>query len=80
LSILPDQHRAFIKMPCKWTEPLRQALAAAFRQRMAQLLAAAWTVEGWLVFAVDGSRVDVPCTWKNEEAVFAEVEIVAQGP
>jgi hypothetical protein len=60
-------YQAFIKMLCKWTEPLRQALSTAFRQRMAQTLAAVWMVEGWLVFAVDGSRVDVPRTRKNEE-------------
>ena len=60
-------YQAFIKMLCKWTEPLRQTLATAFRQRMAQTLAAVWMVEGWLVFAVDGSRIDVPRTRKNEE-------------
>ena len=60
-------YQAFVKMLCKWTEPLRQTLSAAFRQRMAQTMAAVWTVEGWLVFAVDGSRVDVPRTRKNEE-------------
>jgi IS4 transposase len=60
-------YQAFIKILCKWTESLREALAAAFRQRMAQVLAAVWRIEGWLVFAVDGSRVDVPRTRKNEE-------------
>lgn len=60
-------YQAFIKMLCKWTEPLRQALSTAFRQRMAQMLATVWLVEGWLVFAADGSRVDVPRTRKNEE-------------
>jgi len=60
-------YQAFSKMLCKWTEPLRQALSTAFRQRMAQTLAAVWMVEGWLVFAVDGSRVDVPRTRRNEE-------------
>jgi hypothetical protein len=60
-------YQAFSKMLRKWTEPLRQALATAFRQRMAQTLAAVWLVEGWLVFAVDGSRIDVPRTRKNEE-------------
>jgi IS4 transposase len=60
-------YQAFIKMLRKWTEPMRHALATAFRQRMAQTLAAVWTVQGWLVFAVDGSRVDVPRTRKNEE-------------
>jgi hypothetical protein len=60
-------YQAFIKILCKWTEPLRQALSTAFRQRMAQALAAVWMIEGWLVFAVDGSRVDVPRTRKNEQ-------------
>jgi hypothetical protein len=60
-------YQAFIKMLVKWTEPLRQALSAAFRQRMTQALAAVWEVEGWLVFAGDGTKVDVPRTRKNEE-------------
>jgi hypothetical protein len=60
-------YQAFIKMLVKWTEPLRKVLSEAFRQRMVQVLAAVWTVEGWLIFAVDGSRVDVPRTRKNEE-------------
>ena len=60
-------YQAFIKMLCKWTEPLLKTLSTAFRQRMAETLAAVWLVEGWLVFAVDGSRVDVPRTRKNEE-------------
>ena len=60
-------YQAFIKMLGKWTEPLLKALSAAFRQHMMQALATVWMVEGWLVFAVDGSRVDVPRTRKNEE-------------
>ena len=60
-------YQAFIKLLRKWTEPLLKAVSAAFRQRMAEVLAAVWMVEGWLVFAVDGSRVDVPRTRKNEE-------------
>jgi hypothetical protein len=60
-------YQAFIKLLRKWTEPLLNTLSVAFRQRMGQTLAAVWMVEGWLVFAVDGSRVDVPRTRKNEE-------------
>jgi hypothetical protein len=60
-------YQAFIKMLGKWTGPLLKALSTAFRQRMTQVLAAVWMVEGWLLFAVDGSRVDVPRTRKNEE-------------
>lgn len=60
-------YQAFIKLLRKWTERWLTVLSTAFRQRMAQTLAAVWMVEGWLVFAVDGSRVDVPRTRKNEE-------------
>ena len=60
-------YQAFIKLLRKWTEPLLRTLSTAFRRRMAQTLAAVWRVEGWLVFAVDGSKVDVPRTRKNEE-------------
>ena len=60
-------YQAFVKLLRKWTEPLLKAMSTAFRQRMAQTLAAVWMVEGWLVFAVDGSRMDVPRTHKNEE-------------
>jgi len=60
-------YQAFIKLLRKWTEPLLKTLSTAFRQRMAQTLAAVWRVAGWQVFAVDGSSVDVPRTRRNEE-------------
>lgn len=60
-------YQAFIKLLRKWTEPLLRTLSTAFRRRMVETLAEVWTVGGWLVFAVDGSRVDVPRTRKNEE-------------
>jgi IS4 transposase len=60
-------YQAFIKLLRKWTEPLKMALGTAFRQRMPELLAEVWKVAGWVVFAADGSRVDVPRTRKNEE-------------
>jgi IS4 transposase len=60
-------YQAFIKLLRKWTEPLVGAISTAFRQRMPQVLACVWRVEGWLVFAADGSKVDVPRTRRNEE-------------
>lgn len=71
--VLGEQHQpagsyqAFIKLLGKWTDPLKRLLVAQFRKRMAQGLAAVWKVKGWLVFAVDGTRVAVPRTAKNEE-------------
>ena len=55
-------YQAFIKVLRKWTDPLLQVLQVAFRRRMVQALASVWKVEGWLVFAGDGSKVDVPRT------------------
>jgi IS4 transposase len=60
-------YQAFIKLLRKWTEPLLRVLSTAFRQRMPEVLADVWKVAGWVVFAADGSRVDVPRTRKNEE-------------
>lgn len=61
-----ESYQAFVKMLRKWTDPLRAALAPAFRQQMAEKLESVWLVAGWLLFACDGSRVDVPRTRKNE--------------
>lgn len=60
-------YQAFVKVLRKWTGPLLAILQVAFRSRMIQALARVWTIEGWEVFAADGSRVDVPRTRKNEE-------------
>ena len=60
-------YQAFIKILCKWTGPLLSVLQPAFRQRMMDTLGRVWKIEGWTVFAVDGSKVDVPRTRRNEE-------------
>ncbi len=71
--LLGEQHepagsyQAFIKLLRKWTEPLKDLLVMEFRTRIQQGLAAVWKVKGWLVFAVDGSRVALPRTARNEE-------------
>ena len=60
--------QAFLKMLVRWTAALVSAVQAALRKRMQESLAASWTVYGFLVFGVDGSRVEVPRT-KSHEAV-----------
>jgi len=62
-----ESYQAFVKLLRKWTDPLLVALQQAFRLRMREALSCVWRVGRWLVFAVDGSRVDVPRTRKNEE-------------
>jgi hypothetical protein len=60
-------YQAFIKLLRKWTPTLLKCLTQAFRDKMRETLSAAWEIAGWLVFAVDGSRVGVPRTRRNEE-------------
>ncbi len=60
-------YQAFTKVLCKWTGPLLGVLRPAFRRRMGEALAGVWKIEGWAVFAADGSKVDVPRTRKNED-------------
>jgi hypothetical protein len=66
-SELAGSYQAFIKLLRKWTGPLRERLQAAFRKRMAADFATLWMIVGWIVFAIDGSRLDVPRTRKNEQ-------------
>jgi hypothetical protein len=64
---LAGSYQAFVKLLRKWTGPLQERLQAAFRQRMAADFPNLWTLAGWIIFAVDGSRVDVPRTRANEQ-------------
>lgn len=59
-------YQAFLKLLRKWTGVWLDLLREAFRQRTASL-AQVWTVAGWIVFAGDGSRIDVPRTRSNEQ-------------
>jgi hypothetical protein len=60
-------YQAFMKLLCRWTDPLLACLLKAYREKMQASLSTAWRVGRWLVFAVDGSRVKVPRTRSNEE-------------
>jgi IS4 transposase len=60
-------YQAFVKLLVRWTNPLLEVLRTAFRRRMEQALSSVWSVAGWVVFAADGSRSDVPRTRSNEQ-------------
>jgi hypothetical protein len=62
--------QAFIKLLGRWSDPLIAAIQTAIRRRMQDALAASWTVHDFIVFGVDGSRIDLPRT-KSHEAVNA---------
>lgn len=62
--------QAFVKMLVRWTALLVGVVQTALRKRMQDALASCWTLHEFMVFGVDGSRVDVPRT-KSHEAVNA---------
>lgn len=62
--------QAFIKMLLRWTAPMVVVVQAALRKRMQDSLTDCWRIHDFLVFGVDGSRVDVPRS-KSHEAVNA---------
>lgn len=60
--------QAFIKLLGRWSVPLIAAIQAVIRRRMQDAIATSWMVHDFIVFGVDGSRVDLPRT-KSHEAV-----------
>jgi hypothetical protein len=69
-SQLATTYQAFLKMLCRWTDRLLSRLLPALRMKMRENLARHWHVAGYVVFGVDGSRVELPRT-KSNEAAFA---------
>lgn len=71
---LPDplatSYQAFTKMLRRWTPSLLPVLQEMFRRRMRKSLASRWKMDGYVVFGVDGSRLELPRT-KSNEARFA---------
>ena len=63
---LAGSYQAFTKMLRRWTPVLLPSVQELFRRRLRQALSARWKVAGFVVFGVDGSRLDVPRTASNE--------------
>jgi hypothetical protein len=59
-------YQAFLKLLRAWTAALAVALIAALRGRMQGELADRFRVEGFAVFGVDGSRLELPRTASNQ--------------
>jgi len=68
---LAKSYQAFIKLLRRWTPALIELLQASWRRRMESALPEAWTVFGWLMFGVDGSRVELPRSRSHEKAYSA---------
>jgi hypothetical protein len=58
-------YQGFIKLLGKWSGRLRAPLMARLRERMQHIAGAHWRVRGWVVMAVDGTRVEAPRTEEN---------------
>lgn len=61
-------YQAFMKLLRRWTDPLIDALRTGFRKRMASLHEDGWTTAGYIAFAVDGSKIDVPRTKSHQSS------------
>lgn len=61
-------YQGFIKALVKQTPWLQRQVQDQLRRTMQEMAGACWQVAGWLVFAVDGSRFDLPRTEANEGA------------
>ena len=60
--------QAFMKMLVTWTARLLTVVQAAFQRRMQEALADRWLVHGFVVFAADGSREELPRTRSHRAA------------
>jgi hypothetical protein len=64
---IAGSYQAWMKMLLRWTSRLLDVLLVALRRRMRRRFAA-YRIAGRNVFAVDGSRVELPRTASNQEA------------
>ncbi|MDP6719108.1 MAG: transposase, partial [Pirellulaceae bacterium] len=64
-------YQAFMKVLRKWTGQLLLIVVPHFRSRMQEELPDYYQVAGFVVLAVDGSRVELPRTQSNQEQFSA---------
>ncbi|QVL32720.1 IS4 family transposase [Telmatocola sphagniphila] len=68
ISSLGTACQPFLRLLTRWSDRLLSAVAASFRQLMAKELSRRFRVEGFIAFAVDGTRHETPRTAANERA------------
>jgi hypothetical protein len=61
-------YQAFLKVLTRWTGSLVLAWQITLRKRMETLLPEKWRRHGFVVFGVDGSKIDLPRTKSNQQA------------
>ena len=65
---LSSAYQPFMRMQCRWSADLVRSLTQTLRDKMKSDLATRFRTQGWAVFAVDGSRFELPRTESNEQA------------
>lgn len=65
---LATSYQAFMKVLRLWTDKLVILLQRALQGRMQAMLSEQWRWAGWVMFGVDGSRIDLPRTRSHEQA------------
>jgi hypothetical protein len=65
---LAKTYQAFTKILRRWTDELVSLLQVALRERLQQALPQDWQVAGFILFGVDGSRIELPRTRSHEQA------------
>jgi hypothetical protein len=63
---LATSYQSFMKMLRRWTPHLRSSVQEVFRRRMRGALSSRWKIAGFIVFSVDGSRLEMPRTASNQ--------------
>lgn len=69
---LAKTYQAFTKILRRWTDDLVLALQASLHERMQRSLSPYWHVGGFVLFGIDGSRIELPRT-RSHEAAFSSV-------
>lgn len=65
---LAKTYQAFTKILRRWTADLVLLLKVALHERMQQALPRHWRVGSFVLFGVDGSRIELPRTRSHEQA------------
>ncbi len=63
-----ESYQGFMKMLCKWHAELTLAIGPQIRVQMREALPGKWEIAGYVVFASDGSRVELSRTGALEKA------------
>lgn len=68
---LAGSYQAFVKMLLRWTDDLVSAIQTSLRQRLPEQFPDCWQIYGFILFGVDGSRIELPRTQSHEQAYSA---------